>query len=177
MSTGTPSPASPKRRWFLKTALAIAAVGAGLGGGVWWNRGIDGNQLTEAGQDIFRAVARGVLGPMLPSEPAARQAMLANYLDKLEGLINSLPSAKRDQISALLGVLANAPTRVMVTGLWTSWDQASDEQVLEALDKIRRADNLVQNTSYAALRGLTCMAFFSMPDHWSLVDYPGPVQI
>ena len=177
MSTGVSSPASPRRRWFLKGALAIAAVGGGLGGGIWWNRGLEASRLTTEGRQVFEAVARAVLGKMLPTEPAARQAALDRYLTSLEGLINTMPSAKRDQISLLVGVLANAPTRYMVTGMWTSWQNASDEQVSEALQRIAQADNLVQNTAYAALRGLTCMAFFSSPDHWAMVAYPGPVQL
>ncbi len=177
MSTGTPSLPAPKRRWFLKTALAIAAVGAGLGGGVWWHRGIKDSRLTDAGKEVYKALARGIIGPMLPAEPAAREAVLTSYLGHLEGFINTMPSAKRDQINLLTGVLANAPTRAMVTDMWTSWADATDDQVREALDKIRQADNLVQNTAYAGVRGLTCMAFFSAPDHWSLVAYPGPVQI
>lgn len=171
------SPTAPKRRWFLKTALVVAAVGAGLGGGVWWRRGIDGGRLTDSGKEVYKAIARGVLGPMLPAEAGPREAMLTNYLTRLEQFINTMPSAKRDQISLLTGVLANAPTRAMVTGLWTSWADASDEQIRQALDKIRQADNLVQNTAYAAVRGLTCLSFFSAPEHWSLVGYPGPVEI
>lgn len=177
MSTGMSSPPAPKRRWFLKTALAVAAVGAGLGGGVWWHRGIKDSRLTDSGKEVYKALARGIIGPMLPSEPAARDAMLDGYLTHLERFINTMPSAKRDQINLLTGVLANAPTRFMVTGMWTSWADATDEQVREALDKIRHADNLVQNTAYAGVRSLTCMAFFSAPDHWSMVAYPGPVQI
>lgn len=177
MSTGMSSPPSPRRRWFLKAALAVAAVGAGIGGGVWWRRGIDGTRLTESGHELYRAIARGVLGPMLPDEPAAREASLARYITHLERFINTMPSAKRDQISALTGLLANTPTRYMVTGMWTSWADATDDQVREALDRIRQADNLVQNTAYAGVRALTCMSFFTDPEHWAMVAYPGPVQI
>ena len=39
-------PLTPKRRWFLKTALAIGAVGASLGGLVYWHRGMAGDKLS-----------------------------------------------------------------------------------------------------------------------------------
>lgn len=178
MSTAQNSPASPKRRWLLKTALAVVAVGGALGGGIWFRRGFDGTTLTPDGRGVFKAVARGVLGPMLP--PAGtpeREAMLERYLQNLEQLINTLPKAKRDQISLLAGLLSNAPTRWMTSGMWTSWDKASDEQVIEALHHLQASDSMVPNISYAAARALTCMAYFCIPDYWSRVGYPGPMAI
>lgn len=178
MSNALPSPASPKRRWFLKTAVAVAAVGAAVGGGIWFRRGFDGTALTTHGREVFKAVARGVLGPMLP--PAGtpeREAMLERYLGNLEALINSLPKAKRDQISLLSGLLANSPTRWMTTGMWTSWADATDEQVKQALDHLQTSDSMVPNISFVAARALTCMAYFTIPDYWSRVGYPGPMAI
>jgi hypothetical protein len=178
MSTAQPSPASPKRRWFLKTTLAVVAVGAAVGGGIWVRRGFDGSALTPHGREVFKAVARGVLGPLLPAAGTPeREAMLTRYLGNLEALINSLPKAKRDQISLLSGLLANAPTRWMLSGMWTSWADASDEQVIQALRELQSSDALVPNISYAAARALTCMAYFTIPDYWSHVGYPGPMAI
>ena len=178
MSNAQSSPASPKRRWFLKTALAVVAVGAAVGGGIWFRRGFDGTTLTPAGRDVFKGVARGVLGPMLPAAGTPeRDAILTRYLENLEHLINKLPKSKRDQISLLAGLLANAPTRWMTSGMWTSWADASDEQVIQALNHLQASSSMVPNISYAAARALTCMAYFTIPDYWSRVGYPGPVAI
>lgn len=176
MSAGQSSPASPKRRWFLKTALAVTAVVGAVGGGVWWRRGFDEARLTKDGKSVFRAMARGILGPMLPAG-AEREPILDQYLAALEHLINTLPKAKRDQISLLAGALANAPTRYLAAGRWASWDDASDDEVRAALHRMQDADNMAQNVVYAATRALTCMAFFSIPDQWSRVGYPGPMAI
>lgn len=177
MSNAQLSPASPKRRWFLKTVVAVAAVGTAVGGGIWFRRGFDGTTLTPQGREVFKAVARGVLGPMLPPPSPKREAVLAKYLDNLEALINSLPKAKRDQISLLAGLLANSPTRWMTTGMWTSWADATDEQVQQALTHLQTSSSLVPNISFVATRALTCMAYFTIPDYWSDVGYPGPMAI
>ncbi len=176
MSAGHTSPASPKRRWFLKTALVVGAAAGALGGGIWWRRGYDNGQLTADGAQVFRALARGILGPMLPQGPA-REAVLDEHLASLERLLNSMPKAKRDQITLVTGVLSNAPTRYLAAGLWTSWDQASDEQVREALKAMQMADGMVPNVLFAAARALTCLTFFSQPSHWEIAGYPGPMSI
>jgi hypothetical protein len=177
MSAGTTSPASPKRRWLLKSALAVAAVGGAIGGGVWWRRGFDKQHITQDGKVVFRALARGIVGPMLPTDPAQREAVLDNYLVKLEGLLASMPSAKRDQVSLLIGALANAPTRYMITSRWSSWDTATDDEVRALMLHLRQSGGMVQSMTYIATRAITCMGFFSIPDNWALTGYPGPMAI
>ena len=77
-------PLMPKRRWFLKTALAIGAVGATLGGLVFWHRGLRDGKLTVHGRDVCHGLARGILGPMLPQDPTLRAQVLEAHLDNLE---------------------------------------------------------------------------------------------
>jgi hypothetical protein len=176
MSASRSSPASPKRRWFLKTALAVTAVVGAVGGGVWFRRGFDQGKLTTDGKSVFRAMARGVLRDMLPTG-SAREVALDKYIVALENLLNTLPKAKRDQIALLAGALANAPTRYLAAGRWSSWDEASDDEVLAALQRMQQADNMGQNLVFAATRALTTLTFFSIPDHWSMTGYPGPMAL
>ena len=176
MSASRSNPASPKRRWFLKTALAITAVVGAVGGGVWVSRGFDQGKLTADGQSVFRAMARGILRDMLPTGPA-RETTLDRYIAALEHLMNTLPKAKRDQIALLGGALASAPTRYLAAGRWSSWDDASDEEIIAALHRMQQADNMGQNMVFAATRALTTLTFFSIPDHWSMTGYPGPMPL
>jgi hypothetical protein len=176
MSAAHSTPASPKRRWFLKTALAVTAAVGAVGAGVWWHRGFDQGKLTPDGKSVFRAMARGILGNMLPTGPE-REAILDQHMSALEHLINTLPKAKRDQISLLAGALANAPTRYLAAGRWASWDTASDDEVREILHRLQQAGNIGQNMVYAATRALTALTFFSIPDQWSRAGYPGPMAL
>jgi TAT (twin-arginine translocation) pathway signal sequence len=176
MSAGHQTPASPKRRWFLKTALAVTAAAGAVGGGVWWHRGFDQGRLTPEGIAVFRAMARGILGGMLPTG-AEREAILDQHVAAIEHLINTLPKAKRDQISLLAGALSNAPTRYLAVGRWSSWEDASDDDIRAVLLHLQASDNMVQNMVYAATRALTGLTFFSIPDQWSLAGYPGPMAL
>jgi hypothetical protein len=177
MSAGTAPPPSPKRRWFLKAALAVATIGGAVGGGVWWRRGFVDQQLTADGRVIFRALASAIVGPMLPKDAAQRSALLDKYLVRLEGAIASMPEAKRLQLALLTGALANAPTRFLATGVWARWEDLTDEQVLQMLEGLRTAGPEAQQTIYSACRAITGIMFFSSPDNWSLVGYPGPMPL
>lgn len=173
----TTPPSSPKRRWLLKSALALGAVGAALGGAVFWNRGFANGALTDAGKEVLKGVARAVLADMLPTDPAAREAKLEGQMLRLNQVIQTMPSSAQGELAALLGLLVNAPTRLMVTGLSSSWAKASTEEISEALESMRIHKLPTTMLSYHAVRDLTCIAFFTNPDNWALTGYPGPLEI
>lgn len=178
MTLNAPTPpSSPKRRWLLKSALALGAVGAALGGAVYWKRGLSGGALTESGREVMKAIARAVLSDMLPTEPAAREAKLEGQLKRLDEVVATMPSSAQMELGALLGLLANAPTRLLVTGLSSSWTKASTEEIAQALESMRIHKLPTTMLSYHAVRDLTCIAYFTNPDNWSTTGYPGPLEI
>jgi len=177
MSADKTSPASPKRRWLLKASLGVAAAAGLLGGGIWWRRGIDGTTLTADGAMVFRALARGIVGPMLPAAQADRDRLLDHYVTEVQKLVAALPEAKRQQIALLTGLLANTPTRYMVASLGRSWDEASDDDIRAALEHLRSAPLITHRMAFVACRAITCLAFFSIPDNQTLTAYPGPLPL
>ncbi len=170
-------PLQPKRRWFLKTALAVGAVGAALGGSVFWHRAMSNGQLTEHGKDIFRGIARGYLGPMLPQGEAQRKAALDAFVKKVEDFMVNMNPVMQGELNGLLGSLANAPTRRMLTGLRTGWNEASDDELATAIEQMRLNDLPTTRLIYLVLRSVTMLNFFSISEHWHLTGYPGPLQI
>lgn len=170
-------PLTPRRRWFLKTALAIGALGASLGGLVYWHRGMREGHLTPEGRSVFRALAIGFVGPMLPQDPAKREALLSAHLEHLEPFLNNLPQVLQVQVNAIVGLLANGVTRRMLTGLPTDWDSATPAQLEAAFDNMRRHPLPSNRLTYQVVRSITCMTFFANSDHWCLTGYPGPVDL
>lgn len=170
-------PLNPKRRWFLKTALVIGAVGASLGGLVFWHRGLSDGKLTEHGRDVFKGLAIGFIGPMLPTEPDQREAILNGHLTNLEKFLNGMPQVIQVQVNAVAGLLGNMPTRRMLTGLGSSWTKASDDDIAAAIEHMRLNPLPSTRLTYQVVRAVTLMSFFGHKDHWSLAGYPGPVQI
>lgn len=170
-------PLAPKRRWFLKTALATGAVLGAFGGWTYWNRGISNGVLTPQGRDIFKAIALAVLSNVLPADKAQRNAKLEHHLTRLDEVIQSMPTSSQLELAALLGSLANAPTRWLLTGLNKPWLEASPQEINQALDTMRLHSQIPQLVSYHVLRDVTCLAFFSTPDNWSIAGYPGPLDL
>lgn len=170
-------PLQPKRRWFLKSALAIGAVGASLGGLVYWHRGFNDGKMTGHGRDVFRGLAIGFVGAMLPKDAAQREAILENHLQRVEVFIAGMPQVLRAEISAIAGLLGNMPTRRMLTGLGSTWTQASDDDIAAAIEHMRLNPLPTTRLTYQVVRAITCMAFFTNSDNWHLTGYPGPVQI
>lgn len=170
-------PLAPKRRWFLKTVLATSAALGAVGGWTYWSRGVSNGTLTEQGRDIFKAIARAVLLNHLPTDKAQREAKLEQQMVRVNEIIQSMPTSSQQELAALLGALANAPTRWLLTGLDTAWSEASDQDITQALNTMRTHKLLPQLVTYHVLRDVTCLAYFSTPDNWSLAAYPGPLEL
>lgn len=165
------------RRLLLKSALLISAAGLAVGGGVFFRRGLDSTGLTDDGRSVFRAMARAVVGETLPADAASRNRILDAFLVDFENMLMNLPAAKRMQISAVAGVLANAPTRYMTTGRWRSWTAATDDEVREALLRMRESGNMLTDAAFTVVRAIISLHFYSAKPHWALAHYPGPMSI
>lgn len=170
-------PLTPKRRWFLKTALVIGAVGASLGGLVYWRRGMSDGKLTASGRNVLRGLAIGFVGPMLPKDAAQHNAILDGHLQHVEVFLNGMPNVMRIEVNAILGLLGNLPTRKMLTGMGKDWSEASDDDIAQAIETMRLNPLPSTRLTYQVVRAVTCMAFFSNSDHWQLTGYPGPIEL
>jgi hypothetical protein len=165
------------RRLLIKSALAVTAVGLAIGAGVVVRRGLTDTGLTKDGRSVFRAMARAVVGMRLPDDVASRIAILDGFMTELESALLNLPAAKRHQVSLVAGMLANAPTRYLASCRWRSWDDATDDEVREAMLRMREAGTLATDATFTVMRAVTSLNFFSSRQHWSLAGYPGPMPL
>jgi hypothetical protein len=165
--------ALPRRR-FLQLGLGAAAVFAVAGGAAWlWRPGLRDGRLTESGRAVFGAVSMAVLEGSL----APQTALLDKHLSRLEEAIAGFPKVTQDELAQLLGLLSIAAGRLWFTGLPVDWAQASVAEVEAALRRMRASDHELRQQAYHALRDLTNAAFYAHPEHWSLMNYPGPTEV
>jgi len=114
---------------------------------------------------------------MLPTDPKAREAALEAHLERIEMFMNGLPTFLRGEISAVLGLLGNLPTRKMLTGLGKRWSDASEAEIADAIETMRLNPLPTTRLTYQVVRSVTCMVFFTNPSNWPQTGYPGPVEL
>jgi hypothetical protein len=163
-----------QRRTLLKLGLAGGALLAVAGGTLaLLQPGRHQGRLTPAGRALYAAVARAVLGPLLPGDAARAQPQLDGHLTRLEAAIAGMPTAVQAEIDELTTILASAPGRLALVGLARPWAEASPAEVEAALRALRLSKLGLRQQVYQALRELTNAAFFADASTWSLMGYDG----
>lgn len=168
-----------QRRTLLKLGAGSAFVLAAAGGGLALLRGgltADG-RLTPSAREVMRAVARGVLDGLLPTEPAPRQIALDEHLGRLDIAVAAFPQATRQELSQLLALLASTPGRWALMGLAADWAAATTDQVSNGLQTLRQSALGLRQQAYHALRDLTNAAWFADRRQWAALGYAGPLDL
>lgn len=163
-----------QRRTVLRLGLAAGAtvaLGAALIATV--SRGREGGRLTAPAREMFAAIARGVLGPLIPADAAAAELMLQGHLNRLDAAIQGMPPQVQAEIDELATIAASTPGRRWLIGLSAPWAEASAAQVEQALTELRGSSLALRQQVYQALRELTNAAFFADAGTWTLLGYAG----
>ena len=167
-----------QRRTWLKLGIVSAAALAVVGGAaVLIQPGLERGALTATGKSVFRAIGLGVLDKTLPEQPAAKEAALIGLLSRIDILISALPPHAQAELSQLVSVLGSGAGRLALAGLNTPWANASVQDIQAALQGMRFSSLALRQQAYAVLHDITAGAYFSEPDTWVLLGYPGPLKI
>ena len=167
-----------RRRSWLKLSLGAAAVLAVGGGAVAliepaWRDG----RLTAAGRRVFMHAGRAFLDGSLPTEDAQRARSLAGFLDRVDALVAALPTHAQRELSQLLSLLATSPGRRVLAGLAPEWNDATVHEIRQALQAMRLSPHALRQQAYQALHDIAGSAYFSDPDTWTVLGYPGPAPV
>ena len=165
-----------------RTLLKLGAISAGLlavvgGTTALIQPGLERGTLTATGRGVFRAMALGVLDKTLPEQQAAQEAALTALLGRIDVLISALPPHAQAELSQLMSILGTTAGRLALAGLKTPWANASATDVQAALQDMRLSRLAVRQQAYAALHDITAGAYFSAPDTWPQLGYPGPLAV
>jgi hypothetical protein len=167
-----------QRRSFLKLGLGAALVMTVLGGTVVWLRpGLQDGRIAPDVRVALRRLSEAILDRSLPSDRGDRERAIAAQIDRLEAFIAGLPATTRNELSQLLGLMAVPPGRRFLVGLSTDWPQAPLEEIRAALQDMRLSSLSLRQQAYHALRDLTNGTYFSEPQAWAGMGYPGPAEL
>lgn len=174
------------RRGFLK----FGVLGAGLlmGAGVLGSlQGCTTHQLAsqperplkllrEKDAIILSAIAPVILKGNFPTDPPQRQQAIDSLLIQVDEFLLHSSEYAHAEFEKMFDLMYLAPTRVLMTGIWSSWQNASDEDIEEFLVSWRDSRLNLLRMGYAQLTQLTSLVYYSDPHAWNADIYPGPPQ-
>jgi len=166
------------RRSFLK-AGALGALLLAAGGGIYRYThppaphpfALDGEARTA-----LDAIVPAVLAGALPGDPAMRAQAISATTARVHQTILGLPLATQKEVQDLFGLLALAPARRLLAGVRQDWASASADEVAAFLQDWRVHRLALLRSAYQALHDLVLGSWYSDPDHWAAIGYPGPVK-
>ena len=168
------------RRGLLKVGLlggaflATAGVTASLSG--------CSASVPATGYNVLRASDLPSLRAIIPVvlEGAVRPEALQAAVDAtLLGVDNNLQHLSPELLKLtqqLFDVLAMAVTRGPLTGIWGSWENASQADIQQFIKRWERSSLDLLRMGHASLLQLILMAWYARPQSWAHCGYPGPPQ-
>ena len=171
---------SLSRRGLLKVGLlggaflATAGVTASLSG--------CSASVPATGYQVLRASDLPSLRAIIPVmlEGAVRPEALQAAVDAtLLGVDNNLQHLSPELLKLtqqLFDVLAMAVTRGPLTGIWGSWENASQADIQQFIKRWEHSSLDLLRMGHASLLQLILMAWYARPQSWAHCGYPGPPQ-
>lgn len=168
------------RRGLLKVGLlggaflATAGVTASLSG--------CSASVPATGYNVLRASDLPSLRAIIPVvlEGAVRPEALQAAVDAtLLGVDNNLRHLSPELLKLtqqLFDVLAMAVTRGPLTGIWGSWENASQADIQQFIKRWEHSSLDLLRMGHASLLQLILMSWYARPQSWAHCGYPGPPQ-
>jgi hypothetical protein len=125
---------------------------------------------------VLTAVIPVILEGALPGGEDAAKAQ-REALDGAAQAIAGLPPAVRGELDQLFALLAFAPTRCLVAGVWSPWPEASRESIAAFLLRWRDSRFALLRSGYDALHQIVIGAWYGNPRAWSAIGYAGPPSL
>lgn len=165
------------RRSFLK-AGALGALLLAAGGGIYrytHPAAPHAFVLDGAARTALDAIVPALLAGALPAQPGARAQALRATVERVHQTILGLPLATQKEVQDLFGLLALAPARRLLAGVRHDWASAPPDEVSAFLQDWRVHRLGLLRSAYQALHDLVLGSWYSDPDHWAAIGYPGPI--
>ena len=169
------------RRTLLKVGVAGAAA---LLLARWFYAATSPPRTTDASFSALDASARSIVAAIVPvllegALPTGNEAIAAraDVLAGVDRAIAGLPAPVRSELDRLFALLAFTPTRCLMAGVWSPWQDASRESVAAFLDNWRHSRFALPRAGYRALHQIIFGAWYGNPRAWTRMGYPGPPSL
>lgn len=123
---------------------------------------------------FFSRVAPVMLKGCLPEDAMAQQMAIRNMLSNIDQALFNLGPHSQKQMKDLFMLLDMKVTRGLTTGIWGSWENASDADIDQFLNRWRDSSLALLRLAYNGLNKLMVATWYGQPAAWQAVQYPGP---
>lgn len=183
MSIPMLEPAALSRRSFVKTGVlgSVMLVGASTVAQLQGCASLpatdsDGNPTSWK---LLRPKDRAILGAIAPvalagAFPQDRAATLDTFLPQVDTFLFSTSKGNHDALYQLFDLLDLRVTRVLLTGVWSSWGNIQDDQVEDFMQSWRDSSMNQLRLGYAQLTQVLNLVWYAQPANISPTIYPGP---
>lgn len=168
------------RRNFLKLGLASSVVLSSVGltatltgcserlpANTGWN------VLREQDRVFLRRIAPVMLNGALPADDLARAQGIESMLRYMDTAIHGLGPHNKKQLSDLFMLVDMRVTRGLATGVWSTWQDASDADIEQFLIRWRDSSIALLRLAYNGLNKLMAATWYGQSAAWPAAQFPG----
>lgn len=176
------------RRSLLKTGfwggilLASASLGAGLSGCATTPAGSaqtpspgEAHHYRFLSEDDLILLA-AITPVVISQQPATNAPDTDKLLADIDTAIYHFSPANQQEVRKLFDLLNFAPTRALLGGVWSSWENASATDINAFLNDWKDSSLPLLNKAYSALVKIVSVSWYIQPENWQKSGYAGPPQ-
>lgn len=131
--------------------------------------------LREQDVALLSAIAPVVLAGALPTGEAQKPA-IAELMQAIDGTLTYSSLAAQKTFAQLFDLLSLPPARILTTGVWSSWADASHDEVEAFLARWENSSISLFRAGYFGLVKVLTAAWYALPNSWSAIGYVAPIH-
>ena len=125
-------------------------------------------------REFFTAIIPVVLKGSWPSDADQQSTAMNEIMINIDNAMFNLGPHNQKQMIDLFNLLNFTPSRGLTTGVWSAWNEASENDIEQFLNKWRDSSLGLLNLAYNGVSKLIIAIWFGMSQSWDKVGYPGP---
>lgn len=130
--------------------------------------------LKEDDHELLAALIPVMLDGALPDNNAAHSLAIKEIITGVDISVAHMLPTVRDEVRQLFSLLEFTPSRIVLAGIWSCWENASPRNISSFLACWKESDFDLLRIGYSALHDLITGAWYANPRSWARIHYPGP---
>ena len=170
------------RRDFLKLGAASSAALSAVGVTASLTGCTDSNEpnsnwlvLTRSDRALLSAITPTMLKGSFPTDATEQIQAINAILITIDGGLAKFGPHNQKEVKNLFTLLNFGLTRGLTTGVWSKWEDASEDDIEQFLQRWRDSSVGLFNLGYNGLNKLISASWYGQPQAWPKAGYPGPL--